>query len=66
LLMHVDAGKRWAITNGMWTYGASSPREFIRMNRNYRGVDSPADADFWVLSGTRVSNPKWPCVVRAS
>jgi dienelactone hydrolase len=35
LLMHIDPGKRWAVTNGMWTYGASSPREFIQMNRNY-------------------------------
>ncbi len=35
LLMSIKTGARWAIQNGMWTFGAASPSEFVRQTRRY-------------------------------
>jgi pimeloyl-ACP methyl ester carboxylesterase len=33
--MALKTGPRWAMRNGMWTFGAASPAEFVRMTRQY-------------------------------
>ena len=35
VMMRFDTTKRWSLTHGMWTYGASSPGEFIQMSADY-------------------------------
>ncbi|QHB33073.1 alpha/beta fold hydrolase [Yersinia canariae] len=35
LLMNNKTDARWAIRNGLWTFGASTPAEFVRMTRQY-------------------------------
>ncbi|WP_213990048.1 alpha/beta fold hydrolase [Sodalis sp. dw_96] len=35
LLMSMKTGARWAIQNGMWTFGVTSPSEFVRQSRRY-------------------------------
>jgi pimeloyl-ACP methyl ester carboxylesterase len=34
-VMRVDVGKRWALTNGMWTGGFDSPAAYFQGNRRY-------------------------------
>jgi len=35
MLMLAKTGARWAMQNGMWTFGTSSPSEFVRLTRRY-------------------------------
>lgn len=35
LLTRFSPGRRWALTNGMWTFGAGSAREWYRMAARY-------------------------------
>jgi len=35
MLMLAKTGARWAMRNGMWTFGTSSPSEFVRLTRRY-------------------------------
>ncbi len=35
LLMSLKTGIRWAIQNGMWTFGSASPSEFVRQTERY-------------------------------
>lgn len=36
MIMSLKTGVRWAIGNGMWTFGASSPSEFVRKTQRYQ------------------------------
>ncbi len=35
LLMTMNSSLRWSVTNGMWTYGVSTPRAFLRKLEEY-------------------------------
>jgi pimeloyl-ACP methyl ester carboxylesterase len=35
IVMNLDVSKRWALTNGMWTGGFSSPADYFQGNRRY-------------------------------
>ncbi len=35
MIMALKTGARWAMQNGMWTFGTSSPSEFVRNTRLY-------------------------------
>jgi pimeloyl-ACP methyl ester carboxylesterase len=35
IVMSLDVSKRWALTNGMWTGGFSSPADYFHANRRY-------------------------------
>jgi pimeloyl-ACP methyl ester carboxylesterase len=35
LVMAADTQARWAFRNGIWTYGAGSPADFVRRTRDY-------------------------------
>ncbi|WP_431972390.1 alpha/beta hydrolase family protein [Nocardia sp. bgisy134] len=41
-LMMMSTQSRWAVRNGMWTFGAASPAEYIRITRPFT-VDGIAD-----------------------
>ncbi|HEY0146733.1 MAG TPA: alpha/beta hydrolase family protein, partial [Methylovirgula sp.] len=43
MLMDLKTGIRWAIQNGMWTFGASSPSAFVRASKLYTVADVAAD-----------------------
>lgn len=60
-VMKKDTGLRWVLHNGMWTFGARSPSEYLRMTRPYNlkhcvdkitclmlVVNSEGDRDFHV------------------
>ncbi|WP_067840475.1 alpha/beta fold hydrolase [Nocardia lijiangensis] len=42
LMMALSTQSRWAVRNGMWTFGAASPAEYIRMTQPYT-LDGLAD-----------------------
>lgn len=35
MIMALKTGPRWAMQNGMWTFGTSSPSEFVRQSKLY-------------------------------
>ncbi|HDR9881370.1 TPA: alpha/beta hydrolase [Burkholderia cenocepacia] len=35
MLMSIKTAARWGVRNGMWTFGATSPSEFVRMTKLY-------------------------------
>ncbi len=51
MLMNIKTGARWAMRNGLWTFGACTPAEFVRMTREYtlEGVVQGITAETLVL-----------------
>lgn len=43
MIMALKTGPRWAMQNGMWTFGTSSPSEFVRKSRLYTLADIAGD-----------------------
>lgn len=43
MIMSVKTGARWAMRNGMWTFGVSAPGEFVRKSKLYTLADVAGD-----------------------